>query len=64
MEVAEKGVTVHMVCPGPVDTPYFKRQFGPVLGKVGTRPAVLTLNGYYCRDLKLRGIQGRRTVLD
>jgi dehydrogenase/reductase SDR family protein 7 len=33
MEVAEKGVTVHMVCPGPVDTPYFKRQFGPVLGK-------------------------------
>lgn len=36
MEIAEKGVTVHMVCPGPVDTPFFKRHFGAVLGEVSS----------------------------
>jgi dehydrogenase/reductase SDR family protein 7 len=33
MEIADSGVTVHMVCPGPVDTPYFKRHFGAAIGK-------------------------------
>ena len=34
MEVVDSGVSVHMVCPGPVQTPYFKRQFGDALDKV------------------------------
>ena len=34
MEIADTGVSVHMVCPGPVQTPYFKRLFGATVGKV------------------------------
>lgn len=33
MEIADTGVSVHMVCPGPVQTPYFKRLFGATVGK-------------------------------
>lgn len=35
MEIADSGVTVHMVCPGPVQTPFVKRLFGATIGKVG-----------------------------
>lgn len=37
MEIADSGVTVHMVCPGPVQTPFFKRLFGATVGKVQSR---------------------------
>ena len=33
MELADTGLNVHLVCPGPVDTPYKERQFGPTLHK-------------------------------
>ena len=34
MEVADSGVSVHMVCPGPVETPYKRQQFGATMHKV------------------------------
>ena len=46
MEIADSGVTVHMVCPGPVDTPYFKRHFGAAIGKVYT--AILLTQCHVC----------------
>ena len=67
MEIAEKGVTVHMVCPGPVDTPFFKRHFGAVLGEVSSIPTqneCLLELFYTHRDLKLQRILSRRTVLE
>ena len=80
MEVAGKGVKVHMVCPGPVQTPYAKRQFGAVLGKVYTHTTTYsTLSAVeplwsnlmvvdvflcLCRDLISQWMLGRRTALE